>query len=198
MSSLTWVNVSASIAAPALLRSSTLDHFSSPACGLAGPPGPPPPTRGPWPPPCGVCLPPWAFWPPAPFRVLLRTLPLKHTEIRRFWVWCSNSFMSVRKLQKLEKSWTWTLSWALRHEWLIRGCLLAAQAWRVSVSHSDCYCQTVTANKKSATLEVNQWEWRQCLSSPPTFLSWLSSCCLTSLSCPGPPEMCESVLMSPE
>ena len=167
MSSQTWVNVSASIAAPALLRSSTLDHFSSPACGLAGPPGPPPPTRGPW--PCGVCLPPWAFWPPAPFRVLLRTLPLKHTEIMRFWVWCSNSFMSVWKLQKLEKSWTWTLSWALRHEWLIRGCLLAAQAWRVSVSHSDCYFQTVTANKKSATLTSEPMRVKK-VSVIPTYL----------------------------
>ena len=169
MSSLTWVNVSASIAAPALFRSSTLDHFWSPGCGWPGPPGPPPPTRGPWPSPWGVCLPPGTFWPPAPFRVLLRTLPLEHTEIVRFCVWRSNSFMSVWKLQKLEKSWTWTLSWALRHKWLIRGCLLEAQAWRVSVSHSDCYFQTVTANNKSATLEVNQWEWRQS-SVIPTYL----------------------------
>ena len=149
LSPLTCVNVSASMAAPALLRSSTLVHFSSPAWGWAGPAGPPPPTREPWP-AWGVSLPP-AGWPP--FRVLLRTLPLKHTEIVRD---SFNSFMSVWKLQKLEKSWTWTLSWALRHEWLIRGCLLAAQACRVSVSHSDCYFQTVTANKKSTTLEVNQ------------------------------------------
>ena len=98
------------------------------------------------------------------------TSPKKYRDCAvRFCVWCSNSFMSVWKLQKLEKSWTWTLSWALRHKWLIRGCLLAAQAWRVSVSHSDCYFQTVTANNKSATLEVNQWEWRQS-SVIPTYL----------------------------
>ena len=86
------------------------------------------------------------------------------------------------------------LSWALTHEWLIRGCLLAAQACRVSVPHPDCHIQTVTPNQKSATLEVNQWESRQSLSSPPTFLSWLSSYSLTSRLCPGPPEMCESLL----
>ena len=176
------------MAAPALFRSSTLVHFSSPGFGWARP-APSPPTRGPWPPPWGVSLPP-AWWPPAPFRVLLRTLPL---NIVRFCEWCSDCFMSVWNLQKLEMLWTWTLSWALRHKWLIRGCLLAAQACRVSVAHSDCYSQIVTPNQKSATLEVNKWESRQSLSSPPTFLSWLSSYSLTSRLCPGPPEMCESL-----